>query len=109
MRVRATVAGLAMAGALLPMGVSAADWHLNGSVTEEFTYDNNFRLDATNEETLWGFNTRPRLGLETHSPRTDLFMNGALTSTMPNLTFGNRFATAAVVSDIRNPTAITMS
>ena len=34
------------------------------------------------------------------------FMNGALTSTMPNFTFGNRFATAAVVSDIRNPTAI---
>ena len=75
---RATVAGLAMAGALLPMGASAADWHLNGSVTEEFTYDDNFRLDATGEETLWGFNTRPRLGLETHSPRTDLFMNGAL-------------------------------
>ena len=37
------------------------------------------------------------------------FMNGALTSTMANFTFGNRFATAAVVSDIRNPTAITMS
>ena len=37
------------------------------------------------------------------------FMNGALTSTIANFVFGNRFATAAVESDIRNPTAMTMS
>ena len=45
-------------------------------------------------------------------PRTFLglpFMKGALTSTIANLVFGNRFATAAVESDMRKPTAMTMS
>jgi len=86
------VAGLVMAGALLPTGVSAADWHLNGSVTEEFTYDNNFRLSASDKQSLWGFNTRPKLGLETHSPRTDLFVNGSLNyGYFPDRTSENSF------------------
>ncbi len=92
MRMRATVAGLVMAGALLPTGVWAADWHLNGSVTEEFTYDNNFRLSASDKQSLWGFNTRPKLGLETHSPRTDLFVNGSLNyGYFPDRTSENSF------------------
>ncbi|MEM7504859.1 MAG: hypothetical protein AAF417_22710, partial [Pseudomonadota bacterium] len=30
------------------------------------------------EKTLWGFNARPRVGLETHTPRTDIYLNGLL-------------------------------
>jgi hypothetical protein len=63
---------------LAPFGAWAADWHLNGSITEEFEYDDNFRLNPSNEETLWGFNTRPKVGIESHAPRTDLFVNGSL-------------------------------
>jgi hypothetical protein len=67
-----------LAVAVTPAVALGADWHLNGSVTEEFEYDSNFRLNTDNEEALWGFNTRPKLGLEAHTPRTDLNMNGAL-------------------------------
>jgi hypothetical protein len=91
-RMRATVAGLAMAAALLPTGGWAADWHLNGSLTEEFTFDDNFRLNATNEQSLWGFNTRPHMGLETHSPQTDLYVNGSLNyGYFPDRTSENSF------------------
>jgi hypothetical protein len=75
---RVGIVAAAVAAAVVPGGANAADWHLNGAITEEFEYDNNFRLDPDNEETLWGFNTRPQVGVEAHAPRTDLYMNGAL-------------------------------
>lgn len=75
-RVGAIAAALAVAA--VPSGAMGADWYLNGSITEEFEYDNNFRLSPDDEETLWGFNTRPKLGVEAHAPRTDLYLNGAL-------------------------------
>lgn len=74
--VAATAAALAVAA--VPGAALGADWHLNGSITEEFEYDDNFRLRADDEESLWGFNTRPRVGVEAHTPRTDLNMNGTL-------------------------------
>ena len=75
---RAALAGAAIACTLVPAAGSAADWHLNSSITEEFTYDDNYRLRASDERSLWGFNTRPRVGIETHAPRTDLYLNGSL-------------------------------
>ena len=75
---RAGAIAAALAVAAVPGGAMGADWHLNGSITEEFEYDNNFRLSPDDEETLWGFNTRPKLGVEAHAPRTDLYLNGAL-------------------------------
>lgn len=76
--VRASAVLVALAG-LAPAGAAhAADWHINSSVTGEFTYDDNFRMRTSNEESLWGFNTRPRVGIETHTPRTDLNLDGAL-------------------------------
>lgn len=54
----------------------ASDWHLQASVSEEFEYDNNFRLNSTSEETLWGFTTRPKVTLETHTPTIDLIFGG---------------------------------
>lgn len=72
---------LAVSGALCvaiiaPQAAFASDWHLQASVSEEFEYDNNFRLSSTNEETLWGFTTRPRLTLETHTPTVDVILGG---------------------------------
>lgn len=74
------VAGTAavLAVTAMPGAAFGADWHLNSSITEEFEYDDNYRLRAEDEESLWGFNTRPRVGIEAHSPRTDLNMNGTL-------------------------------
>ena len=75
---RMGAAAAVLAGVALPSGAFGADWHLNSSITEEFTYDDNFRMRTDDRESLWGFNTRPRVGFETHTPRTDLFVNGSL-------------------------------
>jgi len=95
--IRAGLVGAAMTIAAVP--AVAADWHLNASITEEFTYDNNFRLDPNNEETLWGFNTRPRLGFETHTPRTDVNVGGNLNyGYFPDRTRQNSFDQAGTAS-----------
>ena len=75
-RTGALVAGLAAMAT--SSGALGADWHLNSSITEEFQYDSNWRLDPDNKESLWGFNTRPKVGVEAHTPRTDLNLNGGL-------------------------------
>jgi hypothetical protein len=62
--------------AVAPQESFASDWHLQASVSEEFEYDDNFRLSSTAEETLWGFTTRPRVTLETHTPTVDLIFGG---------------------------------
>lgn len=72
------LAAAALIGVAVPGVAFGADWHLNSGITEEFTYDNNYRLDPSNEQSLWGFNTRPRVGIEAHAPRTDLYLNGGL-------------------------------
>jgi hypothetical protein len=61
---------------IAPQNAFASDWHLQASVSEEFEYDDNFRLSSTSEETLWGFTTRPRVTLETHTPTVDLVFGG---------------------------------
>jgi hypothetical protein len=75
--VMALLAGAAALGAV-PSAASAADWFISSSITEEFEYSDNYKLDDTEKESLWGFNTRPKIGIETHTPRTDLFFNGSL-------------------------------
>jgi hypothetical protein len=75
---RVGLVAAALVAAATPGGALGADWHLNSSITEEFTYDDNFRLRSTNEESLWGLNTRPHVGIESHAPRTDLYLNGSL-------------------------------
>lgn len=75
---RAGAVAVALAAAAAPTGALGADWFLGGAITEEFEYDDNFRFETEDEETLWGFNTRPTLSLEAHTPRTDVNMNGAL-------------------------------
>jgi len=75
--VMAVLAGVATLG-VAPSAARAADWFINSSITEEFEYSDNFRLDDSNKESLWGFNTRPAIGIETHTPRTDLNFNGSL-------------------------------
>ena len=96
---RAGFVAAALAGVAVPGGAFGADWHLNSSLTEEFTYDDNFRLRSSNQESLWGFNTRPRVGFETHSPRTDLFFNGNVNyGYFPETTSQNSFDQAADVT-----------
>lgn len=75
--VLAAMAAAATIGGV-PATAAAANWHLNSSMTGEFEYDDNFQLDPDDERTLWGFNARPRVGLETHTPRTDIYLNGSL-------------------------------
>lgn len=95
--IRAGLVGAAMTFAAAP--AVAADWHLNASITEEFTYDNNFRLDPNNEQTLWGFNTRPRMGFETHTPRTDINVGSSLNyGYFPDRTGENSFDQAGNAS-----------
>jgi len=77
-RAAATAVLVAAALGALPSAASAADWFISSSITEEFEYSDNFKLDDTNKESLWGFNTRPKVGIETHTPRTDLNFNGSL-------------------------------
>lgn len=93
-------AGLVGAAMMIAAGpVIAADWHLNASITEEFTYDDNFRLDPDDEQSLWGFNTRPRLGFETHTPRTDIDLGATLNyGYFPDRTSENSFDQAGDAS-----------
>ncbi len=75
-----------------PQAASASDWHLQASVSQEFEYDDNFRLSDDNEETLWGFTTRPRITLETHTPTVDLLFGGEVNySAFPDKTDENSF------------------
>jgi hypothetical protein len=95
--IRAGLVGAAVALAAAP--AVAADWHLKSSITEEFTYDNNFRLDPNDEQTLWGFNTRPAVGFETHTPRTDINVDGSLNyGYFPDRTSENSFDQAGNAS-----------
>jgi len=97
--IRAGLVGTVIACAGVPVAAVAADWHLNSSITEEFTYDDNFRLSANDEQSLWGFNTRPRVGIETHTPRTDLLFDGILNyGYFPDDTDQNSFDQAGNVS-----------
>ena len=94
--------GAGLVGAAIMLGAApavAADWHLSASITEEFTYDNNFNLNPDENETLWGFNTRPRAGFETHTPRTDLELGGSLNyGYFPDRTSENSFDQAGNAS-----------
>ncbi len=93
------LAAAALIGAAIPGVAFGADWHLNSAITEEFTYDDNYRMDTTNEQSLWGFNTRPRIGIESHAPRTDLYLNGNLNyGYFPDTTSQNSFDQAADVT-----------
>lgn len=97
--VKAGVVGALAAFCMLPAVATAADWHLNSSVTGEFAYDNNFRLSPDNQESLWGFNARPQLGLEAHTPRTDLSVNSTLNyGYFPDNTDENSFDQAGTAS-----------
>ena len=93
------LAAAALIGVAAPGVAFGADWHLNSGITEEFTYDDNYRLDPSNQQSLWGFNTRPHVGIESHAPRTDLYLNGSLNyGYFPDTTSQNSFDQSADVT-----------
>ena len=56
----------------------AADWQLGASLTEEFVYDDNIRLESGSPDAVWGLSTRPRISLDGRSPRFDLGFTAGL-------------------------------
>lgn len=56
----------------------AADWQLGASLTEEFVFDDNIRLEAGSPDAVWGLSTRPQVSVEGRSPRFDLGFNAGL-------------------------------
>ncbi len=58
--------------------VSAADWQLGASLTEEFIFDDNISLEDGSTDDVWGLSTRPQISLEGRTPRFDLGLSGGL-------------------------------
>jgi hypothetical protein len=56
----------------------AADWQLGASLTEEFVYDDNIRLETGSPDAVWGLSTKPQVSIEGRSPRFDLGFSGGL-------------------------------